>query len=56
MVYQGNVQSTFYHSNTYETGRVKFEKDLEHIQGYTTKDKAEVKCGKTSSSWTMDWN
>jgi len=25
-------------SNTYETGRVKFEKDLMHTIGYTTKD------------------
>jgi len=32
-------ESTTYHSNTYETGRVKFEKDLEHSQGYTTEDK-----------------
>ncbi|HVI20823.1 MAG TPA: hypothetical protein VM660_02090, partial [Bacillus sp. (in: firmicutes)] len=32
-------EATTYHSNTYETGRVKFEKDLEHTQGYTTKDK-----------------
>ena len=32
-------ESTTYHSNTYETRRVKFEKDLEHTQGYTTKDK-----------------
>jgi hypothetical protein len=32
-------ESTTYHSNTYETGRVKFEKDLEHTQGYTTDDK-----------------
>ena len=31
-------ESTTYHSNTYETGRVKFEKDLEHTQGYTTND------------------
>jgi hypothetical protein len=35
-------ESTTYHSNTYETGRVKFEKDLEHIQGYTTKDKEKL--------------
>jgi hypothetical protein len=32
-------ESTTYHSNTYETGRVKFEKDLMHTQGYTTEDK-----------------
>jgi hypothetical protein len=32
-------ESSTYHSNTYETGRVKFEKDLEHTQGYTTNDK-----------------
>jgi hypothetical protein len=31
-------ESTTYHSNTYETGRVKFEKDLMHTIGYTTKD------------------
>ena len=35
-------ESTTYHSNTYETGRVKFEKDLEHTQGYTTKDKEKL--------------
>jgi hypothetical protein len=35
-------ESTTYHSNTYETGRVKFEKDLEHIQGYTTGDKEKL--------------
>jgi hypothetical protein len=29
-------EGTTYHSNTYETGRVKFEKDLMHIQGYTS--------------------
>ena len=29
-------EATTYHSNTYETGRVKFEKDLMHIQGYTS--------------------
>ena len=32
-------EATTYHSNTYETGRVKFEKDLMHTQGYTTEDK-----------------
>lgn len=32
-------ESTTYHSNTYETGRVKFEKDLEHSIGYTTGDR-----------------
>jgi hypothetical protein len=31
-------EATTYHSNTYETGRVKFEKDLMHTIGYTTKD------------------
>lgn len=35
-------ESTTYHSNTYETGRVKFEKDLEHTQGYTTHDKEKL--------------
>ena len=35
-------ESTTYHSNTYETGRVKFEKDLEHTQGYTTEDKEKI--------------
>jgi len=29
-------EGTTYHSNTYETGRVKFEKDLMHIDGYTS--------------------
>ena len=29
-------EATTYHSNTYETGRVKFEKDLMHTQGYTS--------------------
>ena len=29
-------EATTYHSNTYETGRVKFEKDLMHITGYTS--------------------
>ncbi|MBV9179178.1 MAG: hypothetical protein JO297_19275 [Nitrososphaeraceae archaeon] len=29
-------EGTTYHSNTYETGRVKFEKDLMHTQGYTS--------------------
>jgi hypothetical protein len=28
-------EGTSYHSNTYETGRVKFEKDLMHTAGYT---------------------
>jgi hypothetical protein len=31
-------EGTAYHSNTYETGRVKFEKELEHTAGYTTND------------------
>ena len=31
-------EATTYHSNTYPDGRVKFEKDLEHIIGYTTGD------------------
>ena len=31
-------EATTYHSNTYETGRVKFEKDLMHTIGYTKKD------------------
>jgi hypothetical protein len=29
-------EGTTYHSNTYETGRVKFEKDLMHVNGYTS--------------------
>jgi hypothetical protein len=29
-------EATTYHSNTYETGRVKFEKDLMHTIGYTS--------------------
>ena len=31
-------ESTTYHSNTYVTGRVKFEKDLQHTVGYTSGD------------------
>ena len=31
-------EATSYHSNTYVTGRVKFEKELEHTVGYTTSD------------------
>jgi hypothetical protein len=31
-------EATTYHSNTYEDGRVKFEKDLEYTIGYTTGD------------------
>jgi hypothetical protein len=31
-------EGTAYHSNTYETGRVKFEKELDHTSGYTTND------------------
>jgi hypothetical protein len=31
-------EATTYHSNTYETGRVKFEKDLMHTIGYARKD------------------
>jgi hypothetical protein len=31
-------EATTYHSNTYLDGRVKFEKDLEHIIGYTKGD------------------
>ena len=31
-------EGTAYHSNTYETGRVKFEKESEHTSGYTTND------------------
>ena len=31
-------EATTYHSNTYETGNVKFEKDLMHTQGYSTND------------------
>ena len=31
-------EATTYHSNIYETGNVKFEKDLMHTQGYTTND------------------
>ena len=31
-------EGTAYHSNTYETGRVKFEKELSHTAGYTTND------------------
>jgi hypothetical protein len=31
-------EATTYHSNTYLDGRVKFEKDLMHTEGYTKKD------------------
>ena len=31
-------EGTAYHSNLYETGRAKFEKELEHTAGYTTND------------------
>jgi hypothetical protein len=31
-------EATTYHSNTYETGKIKFEKDLMHTDGYTTHD------------------
>ena len=31
-------EATTYHSNTYVTGRVKFEKELEHTQGYAIQD------------------
>ena len=31
-------EATTYHSNTYETGSVKLEKDLMHTDGYTTND------------------
>ena len=31
-------EATTYHSNTYVTGRVKFEKDLQHTVGYTNGD------------------
>lgn len=31
-------EATTYHANTYETGRVKFEKDLMHTIGYTKED------------------
>ena len=31
-------EGTAYHSNTYQTGRSKFEKELEHTAGYTTND------------------
>ena len=40
--YPAQCESTTYHSNTYETGRVKFEKDLQHTQGYTTNDKEKL--------------
>ena len=40
--YPEKCESTTYHSNTYETGRAKFEKDLEHTQGYTTNDTENV--------------
>ena len=31
-------EGTAYHSNSYVTGRAKFEKELEHTAGYTTND------------------
>jgi hypothetical protein len=39
-----SCEGTAYHSNLYETGRGKFEKELEHTAGYTTNDpeKSEV--------------
>ena len=43
---QERCESTTYHSNIYETGRVKFEKDLEHTQGYTTNDKEKLNATK----------
>ena len=33
-----SCEGTAYHSNLYETGRNKFEKELEHTAGYTTND------------------
>jgi hypothetical protein len=33
--YSAQCEATTYHSNTYMTGRVKFEKDLMHTAGYT---------------------
>jgi F5/8 type C domain/Bacterial Ig domain len=33
-----SCEGTAYHSNLYETGRSKFEKELEHTAGYTTND------------------
>ena len=33
-----SCEGTAYHSNLYETGRSKFEKELEHTAGYATND------------------
>jgi hypothetical protein len=33
-----SCEGTAYHSNLYETGRSKFEKELQHTAGYTTND------------------
>jgi hypothetical protein len=41
-----SCEGTAYHSNLYETGRSKFEKELQHTAGYTTNDPG--KSGATS--------
>jgi hypothetical protein len=38
-------EGTAYHSNTYPTGRVKLEKELEHTAGYTDNDPANSSAG-----------
>jgi hypothetical protein len=46
-------EGTAYHSNTYQTGRAKFEKELEHTAGYTTNDPQ--KTGATSTLQGRGW-
>ena len=36
--YDSSCEATAYHSNTYLTGRVKFEKDLKHTPGYSVEN------------------
>jgi hypothetical protein len=45
-------QGTAYHSNLYQTGRSKFEKELEHTAGYTRNDpQIQSVCAKLDGRW-----
>ncbi|MGC2574008.1 MAG: Ig-like domain-containing protein, partial [Candidatus Nitrosopolaris sp.] len=55
--FDSSCEATAYHSNTYLTGRVKFEKDLKHTAGYSVEssDPQELDAVNTSEFNGQNW-
>jgi len=48
--FDSSCEATAYHSNTYLTGRVKFEKDLKHTPGYSVESADPQKLGQVNTT------